>query len=233
MLRLLAILWISALAATAAPKRVAVFVALCDNRQGIAPVPARIGDGDKLEDNLYWGCSESLPSVLSASKNWKLTKKETPEDTRILERRIYTDTAGTVEITVDGWRGTEIVNCVKAFDQALLKAGSDLYIYIGHNALMNNEIPAPTGHVARPVDAMVLCCQSEPFFKARLNAIGARPVLLTTQFMYPGGFLVRDSIGPWAKGKPLADLRAAAGAAYAANQKISNKAGLGVFSVLP
>jgi hypothetical protein len=40
-------------AASAAPKKVAVFVALCDNAtQGILPVPAKIGDGDKPDANL-------------------------------------------------------------------------------------------------------------------------------------------------------------------------------------
>ena len=33
-----------------------VVVALCDNEsQGIVPVPARLGDGDSPQSNLYWG----------------------------------------------------------------------------------------------------------------------------------------------------------------------------------
>ncbi|EDY21883.1 hypothetical protein CfE428DRAFT_0008 [Chthoniobacter flavus Ellin428] len=33
-----------------------VFVALADNAtQGIVPVPAKIGNGDDAEHNLYWG----------------------------------------------------------------------------------------------------------------------------------------------------------------------------------
>src|SRR5687768_2778496 len=35
-----------------------VFVALCDNEyQGIVPVPARIGNGDDPDNNLYWGAA--------------------------------------------------------------------------------------------------------------------------------------------------------------------------------
>ena len=48
------ILLISLAAANAAPRTIQVFVALCDNEsQGIAPVPARIGDGNKPDANLY------------------------------------------------------------------------------------------------------------------------------------------------------------------------------------
>ncbi len=40
----------------ARPRTVHVFVALADNQhQGIVPVPARLGNGDDPEHNLYWG----------------------------------------------------------------------------------------------------------------------------------------------------------------------------------
>ena len=67
MLRTLLFLFTAALLG-AEPARIHVFVALADNRsQGIAPVPARIGDGDRPEENLYWGCSEALKPVFKAS----------------------------------------------------------------------------------------------------------------------------------------------------------------------
>jgi len=63
--------------AWAAPMKVAVFVALCDNAtQGIQPVPKAIGDGDKPETNLYWGCTEGFGGCFRTSKTWKLQKKE-------------------------------------------------------------------------------------------------------------------------------------------------------------
>ncbi len=218
----------------AAPKKVAVFVALCDNAsQGIAPVPAKIGDGNKPSENLYWGCTDGLPTCLKASKSWKLLKKETPADTRILERCTFTDTAGTIELTVEGWRGSEIASCLSAFENALVSGNHDLCAFIGHNVLMDGAINELGKRAAKPVDAIVLCCQSESYFKKRLTSLGARPVLLTTQFMYPGGFLLRDTLPLWAKGSSLADLQSAAGASYARNQKISIKAGTGVFAPLP
>lgn len=37
-------------------KSIQVFVALCDNvNQGIVPVPAALGDGEDVKNNLYWG----------------------------------------------------------------------------------------------------------------------------------------------------------------------------------
>lgn len=234
MIRPLLILAFSAVCALAAPKRVAVFVALCDNAsQGIVPVPARIGDGNKPEDNLYWGCTEGLPTCLKTSKSWKLVKKEVPADTRILERCIFSNTAGSVELTVEGWRGSEIASCLMAFEASLVSGNFDLCAYIGHDVLMDRSIDELGKRATKPVDAIVLCCQSESYFKKRLTHLGARPVLLTTQFMYPGGFLLRDTLPLWAKGGSLADLRAAAGASYARNQKISTKAGTGVFAALP
>ncbi len=220
--------------AKASPKKVAVFVALCDNAsQGIIPVPAKIGDGNKPEDNLYWGCTEGLPTCLKASKSWKLLKKEVPTDTRILARCIFTDTAGAVELTIEGWRGSEIGACLTAFETALVSGNHDLCAYIGHNVLMDRQIEPLGKKAVKPVDAIVLCCQSSAYFHKRLLDLGARPVLLTTQFMYPGGFLLRDTLPLWAKGQSTADLRAAAGASYARNQKISTKAGTGVFFAIP
>ena len=53
-------------------KVIHVYVALCDNEsQGIAPVPAKIGDGDDPANNLYWGCSEGARPYFSKSKLWK------------------------------------------------------------------------------------------------------------------------------------------------------------------
>jgi hypothetical protein len=233
-IRVLLILTLSLGCAFAAPKKVAVFVALCDNAsQGIIPVPARIGDGNKPEDNLYWGCTEGLPTCLKASKSWKLIKKETPDDKRILERCTFTDTAGTLELTIEGWRGSEIGACLSAFETALVSGNHDLCAYIGHNVLMDRLIEPLARRAAKPVDAIVLCCQSSAYFQKRLLDLGARPVLLTAQFMYPGGFLLRDTLPLWAKGGSLADLRSAAGASYARNQKISTKAGTGVFFAIP
>jgi len=218
----------------AAPKKVAVFVALCDNAtQGIIPVPAKIGDGNKPDDNLYWGCSDGFAGCFRASKAWKLQRKEVPQDKRIFERLVYLNESANIELTAEAWRGSGIKACLTAFELALVSGNHDLCAYIGHNVLMDGDVPPPAAKAVKPCDAIVLCCASEGYFKNRLVAMGARPVLLTTQLMYPGSFLLRDSLPVWAKNRPLSEIRQAAGAAYAINQKISKKAATGVFAVLP
>jgi hypothetical protein len=220
--------------AFAAPKKVAVFVALCDNAtQGIIPVPAKIGDGNKPEANLYWGCSDGFSGCFRASKAWKLQRKEVPEDKRIFERLVYLHQSGNIEVTAEAWRGSEIKACLIAFENALTSGNHDLCAYIGHNVLMDGEVPSPEKKATKPTDAIVLCCMSESYFKERLTKLGAIPRLLTTQLMYPGSFLLRDSLPVWAKGRPESEIRQAAATAYARNQKISNKAASGVFAKLP
>lgn len=222
----------------AAPKKVAVFVALCDNAsQGILPVPAKIGDGDKPAENLYWGCDDGIASCFRRSKSWKLQRKEVPEDKRILERLVFINESSDIELTAEAWKGSEIRACLSAFELALVSGKQDLCAYLGHNVLMdamvNGPIDPPVTKAAKPCDAIVLCCMSESYFKERLTKLGAKPVLLTTQYMYPGSFILRDCLPLWAKGKPHPELRTVAGAAYARNQKISQKAATGVFSASP
>jgi hypothetical protein len=220
--------------ATAAPKKVAVFIALCDNAsQGIIPVPAKIGNGDDPTNNLYWGCGDGLPSVLKASKGWNFVRNDTPPNSNVLKRSIFTDREALTEVAIEGWRGSEIRACLQAFETALVSGEHSLCIFIGHNVLMDGKIPELGKKASKPVDAMVLCCKSKSYFKGRLENLGARPVLLTTQLMYPGGFLVRDTIPLWAHGASPKELRTVAGMSYARNQKISSKAATGVFALLP
>jgi hypothetical protein len=73
---------------------------------------------------------------------------------------------------------------------------------------------------------------SERYFKDRIEAEGGRPVLLTTQLMYPGAFILRAVSDTWLDGKNRSALRESAGIVYAKNQKLSKKAGTGVFAEL-
>ena len=58
------------------------------------------------------------------------------------------------------------------------------------------------------------------------------PVLLTTQLMYPGSFILHDALEPWLQGKARDTMRDAAGLAYAKNQKLKAAAAKGVFARL-
>ena len=234
MLRVLtfALLLLTPLAA--AEKRIAVFVGLCDNAtQGIVKVGAKIGDGDKPADNLYWGCSDGLRSYFKASKRWKLEKSETATgDDRILERMTFRHVSGGAVLVAEAWRGSKLKECYEACEKAMLSGDNDLVTFIGHNVLMDVDIPAPAEKTKGKTDAIVLCCISDRYFRQRLENAGVRPVVLTTQLMYPGSFILHDALEPWLQGKARGDLRDAAGLAYARNQKLKPAAAKGVFARL-
>jgi hypothetical protein len=219
---------------TAAEKRIAVFVGLCDNAtQGIVKVGAKIGDGDKPADNLYWGCSDGLRSHFKASKRWKLEKSETATgDDRILERMTFRHVSGTAVLVAEAWRGSKLKDCYEACEKAMLSGDNDLVAFLGHNVLMDVAIEPPAEKAKGKTDAIVLCCVSDRYFRARLENAGVRPVLLTTQLMYPGSFILHDALEPWLQGKARGSLRDAAGLAYARNQKLKPAAAKGVFARL-
>ncbi len=227
-------LWLSTACAPAADITIGVFVALADNAsQGIVPVPAAIGNGNDPERNLYWGTAEGLKGVFDKSKDWRLTEKnDTTQDNDILRTRTYRHAKTGAILTARAYRGAAIKRSIQDFETALRDHTFSMAVFIGHNGLMDFSLPAPSRPVKQTnvTDCVVLCCKSEAYFKTRIANAGGRPVLLTTQFMYPGSFILHAVADGWLGGASLVELRERAGLAYAANQKLSKKAGLGVFA---
>jgi hypothetical protein len=219
----------------AEPAEIRVFVALADNAtQGIVPVPAKIGDGNDAVHNLYWGCDEALPPVFRASADWKLLSREAGAKPAIIERLRFAHWSGQWQLVADAYRGSAIRECTVDFFQALASDESvdrlPLVAYLGHDGLMDFALPADAAHRGPGRQAIVLCCMSERFFGPHLAQAGARPLLTTTQLMYPGGFILRDALAGWTRGETPAQIHQRAAAAYARNQGISVKAAHGVFS---
>ncbi len=222
------------LTANAREKSIRVFIALCDNgSQGIAPVPEKIGDGNKPADNLYWGCSDGFGPVFRRSAHWKSNEAVSRQDGDILEERTLSHPRSGAKLQVSAYRGTAIKDCLAAFEAALVSGQHDLVAFIGHNGLMDFTLELPTAPAENQTKVIVLCCKSREWFAPRLATLKATPVLLTEQFMYPGAFLLHDALESWLSGGKQADIRSAAAGAYSRNQKISRKAALGVFSTLP
>ncbi|MBL9177691.1 MAG: hypothetical protein JNM65_06490 [Verrucomicrobiaceae bacterium] len=217
--------------AFAETRRVHVFVALADNEhQGIAKVPVKIGNGDDAANNLYWGTTDGFKSVFGRSKAWKLEKTEENPSPEILERRSYRHASKDCVLVAEAWRGKNIHQCLDAFFANLRGRKSDLTAFIGHNGLMDAPVAVAPLDTATSTDAIILCCLSASWFKPHLEALKARPVLTTEQFMYPGSFLLRDALEVWLRNGPRSEIRMAATKAYVANQKISVKAAAGVFT---
>lgn len=212
--------------ARAGTKRVHVFVALADNKhQGIAKVPAKIGNGDDAANNLYWGTTDGFKSVFGRSMAWRLEKTEENPAPEILERRSYCHTAKDCVLVAEAWRGKNIQRCLEAFFAHLGERKSELTAFIGHNGLMDNPVGVSVlTATAKPIDAIILCCISGSYFKPHLEALKVRPVLTTEQLMYPGSFLLRDALEVWLSNGPRPEIRMAAARAYATNQSISVKA---------
>jgi len=219
--------------ANAETRRVHVVVALADNEhQGIAKVPAKIGNGDDAANNLYWGTTDGFKSVFGRSKAWKLEKTEGNPTPEILERRSYRHASQDCVLVAEAWRGRNIHQSLESFFANLRDRKGDLTAFIGHNGLMDAPVAVSVVDSAKATDAIILCCISGRYFQPHLEALKARPVLTTEQLMYPGSFLLRDALEVWLRNGTRSEIRMAAAKAYAANQKISVTAAAGVFSKL-
>jgi len=221
-------------AVTAAPKKIKVFVALCDNKtQGIAPVGKKIGDGDKPDANLYWGCSDGIQCHFKKTGKWTYKAEKKDVSAQVLRRLTYEHKATKSMLVADAYKGSEIKQCYIDFEKALLSGEYDLVCFIGHNVLMDGHIAQQKGKAKKKTDAVALCCVSDSWMSGRLKALGGQPVLMTRSLMYPGSFILHDSLEVWFKGGTKEQIRSAAGKAYGKNQKISHKAGMSVFKKLP
>lgn len=217
--------------AQAAPRKVRVFVALCDNRtQGIQKVGERIGNGDDPEQNLYWGCSDGFGSFFGRNPSWKVTGRRSDISPAILRQLTLRSAAGDIELQADAYRGSAMRDCLGDFEQAAASGQYDLVAFLGHNGLMDFTLPPPAPVAGNATEVVVVCCLSESYFADRLRANGCRPVLLTRQLMYPGSFLLAAQLERWRQGASVAEQRLAAARAYAANQKISLRAAESIFA---
>lgn len=219
--------------ASAGPKQVRVFVALCDNKtQGIIPVGAKIGNGDDPESNLYWGCSDGLGSLFRKSAAWKLQKSSIVPTEPILRQVTYKHASGDIELTAYAYRGSAMKQCLIDFEKAAASGEHDLVAYIGHNGLMDFKLDPPAPVAGNRTEVVVLCCHSISYFGSRLKDLGCRPILMTQQLMYPGAFLLEAAIDSWRQGHDKQAIRLSAAKAYAKNQKISVTAAKGIFAEL-
>jgi len=89
---------------------------LCDNlNQGIAPVPAKIGNRDDPANNLYRGCSDGMKTYFKNSAKWTPTKTGKPEEAHILERLSFTHKASQTRLVAHAYRGRNMKECLQDF----------------------------------------------------------------------------------------------------------------------
>lgn len=232
-------------------RTVHVFVALADNaHQGIVPVPARLGDGDRPGSNLYWGAAFGVKTYFRASAEWQLVSCGRGPKQAILERCVFRYRKEPVYLVGDAYQGSEIRQAVTDFlsaaaglgarilhvrdaegDESLpINGGSDLVVYVGHDAFMDFQIPAVSGNRgAKPRTAIVLACASKIYFDPYLRKIGVVPLLWTTGLMAPEAYTLKAALDGWIAHESAEEVRQKAAHAYAKYQKCGLKAAEGLF----
>jgi hypothetical protein len=223
--------------AMGATRTVHVFVALADNKhQGIVPVSAALGDGTDARNNLYWGAMYGLKTWLSKDANWTLVSSAKSPTKTVLERCVFTHAQSDLLLVADAYRGSEIKTALTQFVSAAAGHGggvisvgakkaatggsADLVVYVGHNGLMEFDIPRV--EVAPDNDgrgAIVLACKSRPYFEKRFTRLKTKSVLLTTGLMAPEAYTLVAALEGWRLGAGSEAVRERAAAAYHKYQK--------------
>jgi hypothetical protein len=144
-----------------AVRTVHVFVALADNQnQGIVPVPAKIGNGQDPEHNLYWGAAAGVKTFFSRSPEWQRISCAKGSKSEVLERCVFKFRAANVYLVADAYNGIEIRRAILDFLDAAagddsetlslpgapavtlpIGGGANLAAYVGHDGLMDFQLP--------------------------------------------------------------------------------------------
>ena len=236
-----------------------VVVALCDNKsQGIQPVPAFLGNGQDLKDNLYWGASLGVRSFFTRKAGWRRIAYDGPKPEGVLERIVLTRTLNRpasdsvrVYIVADAWDGSKIRSSIETFlkmsagrlnetvtfdedeRKVSLAVGHDAHAiaYVGHNGLMDFTIPpiAKPAEDNSPKAAIVLACRSRFYFESRLTRLGVYPLLLTNGLMCPEAYTLDAALRTWFTGGDADAVRESAAAAYHRHQDCGLRAARWLF----
>lgn len=219
-------------------KTIHVFVALCDNKfQGIVPVPARIGNGQDKENNLYWGCAGGVRSYFKNSKNWILVKQY-PMDSARLERAVFKHRYAKYYLVADAYDGKYIRQCTTAFlkscagidkdvmelDKTVIGTNGNAVVvaYTGHDGLMDFQLNTMYQNAdGQQRQAIILACKSRQFFAGQLKASGAYPLVWSTGLMSPEAYTLHDALETYIDHGDPQQVRMSAAKAYARFQKCS------------
>lgn len=228
------------------PRIIHVFVALADNaNQGIVPVPAKLGNGEDPEHNLYWGSAFGVKTFFSRSSDWKLLAYGTQPKHEVLERCVWKYRSGEAYLVADAYRGREIETAILNFLDAAaglaheeitvrdgekttklaIRGGANLIAYVGHDGLMDFKLPRiPQKKDTATRQAIVLACASKIYFASALRASGAYPLLWTTNLMAPEAYTLKSALDGWIAGESGRQIHERAAVAYDKYQKCGIRA---------
>ena len=223
-------------AVTARVRTVHVMVALADNlNQGIVPVPARLGNGQDAAANLYWGAAYGVKTYFKNSADWRLLSCVTGPRPAILERCIFVQNKGETYLIADAYDGSRIRDAITEFlgaaagareDSVSLKTSdqnltiaiagrADLLVYVGHDALMDFQVPKVSGQVGSVSRRfIILACASQAYFRPYMKATGSAPLLWTTGLMAPEAYSLKAALDGWTANESDELIRERAASAY-------------------
>lgn len=192
-------------------KVIHIFVALCDNKyQGIIPVPAKIGNGQDPDNNLYWGCGYGIRTYFKKSASWKFLRSEKLSG-NVLERIVFKHKSKDIYLVADAYDGRKIKTCTEDFlksNSGELKSTinidkknigifghSNLVAYIGHNGLMDFKVNDTYKNTdGKKRDCIILACKSKNYFSDYIKNAQSNPLVWTTQFMAPEAYTIHDAL---------------------------------------
>ncbi|HPH90643.1 MAG TPA: hypothetical protein PLZ68_07470 [Ferruginibacter sp.] len=219
-------------------KTIHVLVALCDNKyQGIVPVPAKIGNGQDPDNNLYWGCGYGVRTYFKKSSHWIFIRRVKVNDT-LMERLVFKHCKSNYYLVADAYNGKFIKDCTVEFFNYCAGIGKDtmqikgktigtggnasLVAYTGHDGLMDFSLDQNFANSdGKKRDAVMLACISKKYFAAHMKKTKAYPLLWSTGLMSPEAYTLHDALEAYISGS---DVRLAAAKAYSTYQKCRVKA---------
>ena len=230
-------------------RTVHVFVALADNQhQAIVPVPARLGNGDDPDQNLYWGSAYGVKTFFSRSADWLLMNCSAKPKPEVLERCVFKHRKTNTYMVADAYRGSEIREAILDFfdaaagaspetvvalpsaERLAIRGASNLVAYVGHDGLMDFKlpiIPKKKNEIHR--DTIILACASKQYFADLLRVGGAYPLLWTTNLMAPEAYILKSALDGWIGGEHNEQICDRAAGAYDKYQKCGLKAARRLF----
>lgn len=219
-------------------KTIHVLVALCDNKfQGIVPVPARIGNGQDPNSNLYWGCGYGVRSYFRNSKSWTFLKSYRVDSIK-LERLIFKNKKANYYLVADAYDGKYIKNCTIDFLKSCsgqikdtvninqktigINGNSNLIAYIGHDGLMDFKLNEQYNNLDNKIrKAIILACISKKYFARALLFTKAKPLVWSTGLMSPEAYTLHDAVESFIENDTDAQIAINAAKAYSKYQKCS------------
>lgn len=224
-----------------AQKNIHIMVALCDNKyQGIVPVPAKIGNGQDPDNNLYWGCAYGVQTYFKKSNSWILIKSIKDQGIK-MQRLVFKHRQKNIYLIADAYNGMQIKECTVDFLRSCsgqlknvldvdgrligINGNAALVAYVGHDGLMDFRLSESFQNAdGKKRDAIILACISKKYFAPHLSQTQARPLVWSTGLMSPEAYTLHDALNAYINRLPPEAIRSAAAKAYARYQKCSEKA---------